>query len=452
MTQENLPPDQHETHSFFVHGRKKIIAATAALAVAASAATYTLRSASSERAGGDQTTEQSENHAENFEVSQQQVDEVFKRAKDKSHHTDRRLDYLGAQNDRENLPYLIGGNGQWETTPSFGWTSGFYPGIKWQIAKHNKLTTHKQNPSDSSDAYGWTIGLEKQKTNDSSHDLGFRMMPSFGQAYEQMTSFKEQQKSKEILLTAAETLASRYDPKVGAIRSWGKKTDNDFKVIIDNMMNLELLFWAEKHGGKKELGDIARQHAETTMKNHVREDGSVYQLVDFNKNNGQVRSKGNYQAYNNESVWSRGQAWAIGGFAIAYRETGEHAFLETARKSADYFIDNLPEDSVPYWDFKSPNIPNEPRDSSAAAIAASSLLELSQLETEPAKQEKYFNAATSILRSLMSTQYSSIESEAILKHGTHNKPKGEGVDVGIVYGDYYFLKALNQYTELRTHN
>lgn len=264
------------------------------------------------------------------------------------------------------------------------------------------------------------------------------MYSSYGQGYR----LTKDSAYRDILVTSARSLASRYSDKVGAIKSWdGSSTE--YKVIIDNMMNLELLFWAARNGGDAAWKTMAISHATKTAENHVRPDGSTYHLVTYDPATGAVKSRTTVQGYSNTSTWSRGQAWALYGFTIAYRETGNALFLDTARKTADYYISHLPSDSVPYWDFQAPGIPNEPRDTSSAAIAASGLLELSRHDPDAARKSTYRTAATTILTSLSSASYLSegTSYQSILLHGTQNKNNGN-YDTGIVYGDYYFIEAL----------
>src|SRR2546421_1019151 len=257
---------------------------------------------------------------------------------------------------------------------------------------------------------------------------------------------------RQVALTAAGSLATRYSSIVGATRSWNNTSSDsptDFKVIVDNMMNLELLFWASKHGGDPGLATKALQHALTTAREHVRPDGSTYHLVVFDSGTGAVKRKQTVQGYSNSSTWSRGQAWGLYGFTMAYRETRDSRMLATARQVADYYIAHLPADKVPYWDFQAPGIPNEPRDSSAAAIAASGLLELSQLDPDGARSRQYLDVARATLASLSSPAYlaEGTASRSILMHGTANKPAGD-YDRGLIYGDYFFLEALLRYRAL----
>jgi len=314
-------------------------------------------------------------------------------------------------------------SGKWEAKARGDWTCGFFSGCLWRMYEQTGDEEWRE------DAQRWTDDLESQKLNASNHDVGFRIMSSFGNGY-RLTGRDDY---KDVVLTAAETLASRYDDDVGCIRSWNA---GNYLVIIDNMMNLELLFWASKNGGSQRLYDIAVSHAEKTIEHHVRPDGSTYHVVDFN-NDGTVRRKYTHQGYNNESTWSRGQAWGLYGFTMTYRETGDSQFLNAAIGLADYFVDNLPEDFVPYSDFEAPGIPNVSKDSSAAAIACSGLLELDRY----VDNRKYRIAALNILTSLTSSNYLSegTKYSSILRRGCE---RYGDVEKGLIYGDYYFLEAM----------
>jgi unsaturated chondroitin disaccharide hydrolase len=330
--------------------------------------------------------------------------------------------------------------GTWRTTAASSWTSGFMPGSLWLMYDATGDQAWRTA------AQARQAGIESQKTNTGDHDTGFRILDSFGLGFELTgtASFRE------VTLTGAESLASRYSPVVHSIRSLNNSSGadaTDFRVIIDNMMNLELLWWAARNGGDPELADIALDHALTTMNQHVRADGSTWHQVVYNAQTGAVKRKETVQGYSDSSTWSRGQAWAVYGFTMAYRESGDARMLATARRVADWYVAHLPGDSVPYWDFDAPGIPNEPRDSSAAAIAASGLLELAALETDPARRERYLTAARATLSSLSSPAYlaEGTSSRSILLHGTSNQPRGD-FDRGLIYGDYFFLEALLRYT------
>lgn len=212
------------------------------------------------------------------------------------------------------------------------------------------------------------------------------------------------------------------------------------------MMNIEMLFWASRNGGDKSLYKKAYSHAKKVQETLKRPDNSFVHVGIFDRASGEPTGTNNIQGYNGSSTWSRGQAWAIAGFAVAYRETGDPSFLETAENAADYFISNLPKDKVPYWDFDAPNIPNEPRDSSAAAIASAYLFELSGM-VEGKKRKKYFRSAEKILSSLMSDKYIASSGQAILARGATAVPT-RGYNTGLSYGDYYFLKAIRNYKDM----
>lgn len=290
-------------------------------------------------------------------------------------------------------------------------------------------------------AIKYQAGLYNQQYNTKTHDIGFMVFQSYGNGYRLTGNTKY----KNVLNSAAKTLSKRFNPKVGLIKSW----DGNEKVqpvIIDNLMNLELLFWSARNGGDKNFFEIAKSHALKTARDFVRKDGSTFHLVNYNPANGKVISRTTAQGLSPNSAWSRGQAWAIYGFSIAYHETGDTSLLNTARKTADYFINNLPADNIPYWDFKLTKTKNEPRDSSAAAIAASGLLELSRLEKSASRQERYKNTAEKILTTLSGTQYLNVkkETDGVLLHGTYNKREGN-FDQSTIWGDYYFLEALLKY-------
>jgi unsaturated chondroitin disaccharide hydrolase len=339
-------------------------------------------------------------------------------------------------------PTTTSSTGAWSTASASDWRSGFFAGALWLMYEHTNDPAWKMR------AQARTSGLRSQQTDTASHDVGFKIFTSFGNAYR--LSPPRHADYAQVLLTAARSLATRYSPIVGSLRSWGAVTDPSFQVIIDNMMNLELLFWAARHGGDPAWQDMAVSHALTTRANHVRADGSTYQLVVYDSAGGAVKSRGTHQGASAESTWSRGQAWAIHGFTTAYRYTHDLRFLDTARRTADFFLAHLPLDKVPYWDLDLANTTGQPRDSSAAAIAASGLLELSRLERDRARAVTYFDAAKAILTSLSSPAYlaKGTSTASILRHGTQNKPAGS-FDTGLIYGDYYFLQALRRYAHMK---
>jgi hypothetical protein len=298
-------------------------------------------------------------------------------------------------------------------------------------------------------AQRWTEGLKNLQSYGGSHDVGFMVFDSYGNGYR----LTKDESYKEVILKTAKTLTTRYNPVVGCIKSWDKRKWA-FPVIIDNMMNLELLLWASEHDGTPEMRKMAISHAEKTMQNHFRPNGSIYHVVGYDTTNGAVLVKNTHQGYADETAWARGQAWAIYGFAMVYRFTKDDRFLKTAIHAADYFIAHLPEDHVPYWDFQAPGIPNEPRDASAAAIASSAFFELSGYVLDSNLKIKYLNEAKAILASLCSSAYlaEGSSSRGILNHTVGNKPANSEIDCSLIYGDYYFLEALLRYQKLNFNN
>jgi unsaturated chondroitin disaccharide hydrolase len=347
---------------------------------------------------------------------------------------------LEKHKDSLSFPRTIKPDGSLKGVPSPDWTSGFYSGNLWQMYDYTKDKKWEQA------ARYWTAGLEKEKFNTHTHDLGFMLYCSFGNGYR----LTNDPVYKEILLQGAKSLTTRFSPVTGCIKSWDHGRWQ-FPVIIDNMMNLEFLFWATKFSGDSSFYKIAVAHANTTMKNHFRADNSSYHVVDYDTLTGKVLERVTAQGAANESAWARGQAWGLYGYTVMYRETKDRKYLEQAEKIADFFLKNknLPTDKIPYWDFNAPNIPNEERDASAAAIAASGLLELSQY----AKQGKtYFKAAEEILTSLSSPAYLAkpgTNSNFILMHSVGHKPSKSEIDVPIIYADYYYIEGLLRYDKLK---
>lgn len=324
------------------------------------------------------------------------------------------------------------------TSGSEWWCSGFYPGTLWYLYEYTK------DKSLMAEALRSTALLEKEKNNTGTHDLGFMMGCSYGNA----NRIAPKSEYKDILLTSARSLSTRFNPKVGCIRSWNSKT-GDFVVIIDNMMNLELLFWATKVSGDSSFYKIAVTHANTTLKNHFRSDNSSYHVLNYDEQTGAVKEKKTAQGFADESAWARGQAWGLYGYTATYRETKDPVYLEQAKKIAEFILTNanMPADGIPYWDYNAPDIPNALRDASAASIMASAFLELNKYV--PANTgNKYVSLAKKILKTLSSSEYKAAQGTNggfILKHGVGHLPAKSEVDVPLTYGDYYFIEALMRY-------
>jgi len=333
-------------------------------------------------------------------------------------------------------PRSIDKNGNIEMVSSRDWTSGFYPGCLWYAYELSNDTALKNS------AIAHTVILESEKNNCTTHDMGFKLYCSYGNGYR----LTHDEKFKDVLLEGAKTLTSRFNPVTGCIRSWDHhKSEWDFPVIIDNMMNLELLFWAFNQTHDSVYYKIAVSHANQTLKNHFRSDYSSYHVVDYDTTTGAVITRTTHQGYSDESAWARGQAWGLYGFTMAYRFTKDPKYLQQAEHIADFILNNknLPADLVPYWDFNAPGIPDEPRDVSAAAIICSALFELNQYS--PDKSTYYYKTAKQLLNNLYTSYLTSDdppECYFILKHSTGNIPSHSEIDVPIIYADYYFLEAI----------
>jgi unsaturated chondroitin disaccharide hydrolase len=353
-------------------------------------------------------------------------------------------DFAAQQLDRavksiptDRYPRMTTSTGNWETTGPSAWTSGFFPGALWLMFERTG------NPLWRTRAETWTSRIGSQRTRTDTHDLGFMFMTSYGRGYR--VSLNESY--RQTLVEAAGSLAKRYDPDVRCVRSWGSiKDTTEFEVIVDNLMNLELLLWGARNGGNAEWRTMAINHGlRCGIQDLVRADGSTFHRAIYDPVTGDMKSRGTVQGACDACTWSRGEAWAVYGFTMLYGETGDTRFLEAARKTADYFIGHLPLDKVPYWDFLKSG--SEPRDSSAASIAASGLLELSRHETDATRKQTYLSAARDILTSLSSPAYLAEGTKywSILMHGTRNKPAGS-YDTGLIFADYYMLEAMLRYS------
>ena len=303
------------------------------------------------------------------------------------------------------------------------WTSGFFPGSLWYLAEATGDAKLRAA------AIAQNAGLVPSKNNRSTHDVGFVLYCSFGNGLR----LGGDASYRDIMLTGAESLSRRFNPNVGAIQSWDKRNGWEFPVIIDNMMNLELLMWASRTSGYPRFREIAIAHAATTLKNHFRADASSVHVVDYDPATGAVRTRVTHQGAADTSAWARGQAWGLYGYTMMFRETQNPVYLAQAQKIAAFILNHprLPADKIPYWDFDAPAIPNEPRDSSAAAIMCSALLELRTfVGADDAK--RYTTLAEQQLRSLSSPAYRAKLGENgcfILMHATGHKPKESEVDV-----------------------
>lgn len=337
------------------------------------------------------------------------------------------------------LPKSLTPAGELETCDPAWWVSGFFPGVLWYLYENNPTDPLKEG------AAHFSGRVENQKYTTDNHDVGFIIFCSFGNGY-RLTG---DTLYREVIRTASQSLITRFNPVTGCIRSWDAapwNSDWQYAVIIDNMMNLELLEWSAKAFGDTTFSHVARTHANTTIRNHFREDFSSVHVVSYDTLTGHVQVKNTSQGYSDTSAWGRGQAWGLYGFTMMYRETGDEAYLRQAEGIADFILHhpNLPEDKIPYWDFNAPDIPHALRDASAGAIICSALIELSGY-VAPGKQKEYLDVAERQLRTLSSPAYRAEEGKNgnfILMHGVGHMPNGTEVDVPLSYADYYYVEAL----------
>lgn len=340
-------------------------------------------------------------------------------------------DAVANRNDRQIFPRTLR-NDSLHLVASNDWTSGFFPGMLWFMYEYTKKPEWKLKAEE------FTALMEREPKNRNSHDVGFKVYSSYGNGY-RLTQNEEYKKQ---VLQGAATLATRFNAKIGCIRSWdfGKW---QYPVIIDNMMNLELLFAATKLSGDSSYYKIAVTHANTTLKNHFREDHSCFHVVDYDTITGKAIGGSTHQGYADASAWARGQAWALYGYTMCYRETKNPVYLKQAENVAAYLINHpmLAKDKIPYWDFNVPDLSKEPRDASAAAVIVSALYELKNYS---ANKTQYTVFADMIMKSLTLHYRAPLGSAHgyILLHSTGNKPFNGEVDVPLIYADYYFLEAL----------
>ena len=356
------------------------------------------------------------------------IDRVFTVAEQQYTAMDTRL-------TEKTLPRTLSADGEFVPSNIYWWCSGFYPGSLWYIYEYTRKDAVKTLAEKN------TLKLDSIQYVTRDHDVGFQLNCSYGNAF-RLTG---NEAYKQVLYQGAKSLSTRFNPAAGVIRSWDfvrKGCDWKFPVIIDNMMNLELLYWAFKETGDSVYYNIANTHARTTIKNHFRDNYSSYHVIDYDTITGDVLHKHTHQGYNHESAWSRGQAWGLYGYTMCYRETKLPEFLSQAEHIANYIFTNptMPEDMVTYWDFDAPGIPNEPKDASAAAVMACAMYELSMYN--PEKAALYKKWADTIVESLSKNYRAQLDGDRgfLLLHstGAHNFER----DVPLVYADYYFLEAL----------
>lgn len=343
-------------------------------------------------------------------------------------------------------PQYTDTSGRWLFFPPRTWTSGFFPTTLYALNTRRRLCG--ATDANQLGIADW-LALGRQNSRGLplddggiGHDVGFMSFPFV----EELAVNPGNQTAKDSINSLARALVRRFDARVGCTRSWDASDPTDFQVIIDNMMNLELLFISADLTGDQSMKEIAIRHATTTMKNHIRPDGGSWHVVHYNQTTGRVIRKRTAQGYSDNSTWTRGQAWGIFGFANMHRLTGNNDFLNTARRMARFFLDNLPQDGIVPWDFNAPlNPAPRPADSSAAALVANALLLLAERETEQHAKRQWTDAAIRILASMTRLAWNP-SWQSILSNGTVHWPANNYL-TGTVYGDYYYIKFANELVE-----
>ncbi len=319
------------------------------------------------------------------------------------------------------------------------WCSGFFPGSLWYLYENSR------NEEVLKYAKLYTDRVEQEKYTTDNHDVGFMLYCSFGNGLR----ITGEERYKEVLLTGAKSLATRFDPNVGLIRSWDHNQQIwQYPVIIDNLMNLELMLWAAAYSKDANFRKIAVSHADKSMKYHFRPDYSSYHVVSYDRNSGIPHKKQTHQGAGDQSAWSRGQSWGLYGYTYLYRETKDKRYLEQAKNIANFLINHprMPKDLIPYWDYDAPQIPNTPRDASAACVMASALIELSDFVDAKLKKT-YLQIVDKQIRTLASDAYTAKLGENgafVLKHSTGAYPFKSEIDAPLTYADYYYLEALTR--------
>ena len=365
---------------------------------------------------------------------------------------------LAIAKDPTRIPRTTKEDGKLHTVGIYNWTSGFFAGNLWYLYK---LTGEKKWKDE---AVKWTEALDTIQYWSGNHDVGFMIYCSYGNGIR----FDNRKQYEKVVVQTAESLCKRFNPKTKCIKSWNYRkawngeTEWFYPVIIDNMMNLELLFEASLISGNNKYRDIAVIHANTTMKNHYRDDYSCYHVIDYDQETGEIKDKATCQGFSDNSSWARGQAWGFYGYVLCYRYTKDPKYLDFAKKIANYIMNNkyLPADKVPLWDYhvnqdgyvaewdyKPENFKSIPRDASAAAITASAMFELHKY----AEGDKtYFNDGLTLLKSLSKSYMADPAKNKyfVLDHSVGSIPHGGEIDVPLVYADYYFMEAIDRYREL----
>lgn len=343
------------------------------------------------------------------------------------------LGILKKSNNYEYYPQYYNKAGSIYYSSVTDWTSGFFPGILWHLYENSNNKYWKNH------AEKWTKPIEDVRFKPDSHDLGFMFVPSFGTAFEETGD----DHYKNVIIDAANTLLKRYNENVKAIKSWDN-TRWEFPVIIDNLINIELLFLAWELTGNERYLQTAINHLNTTAKYHIRENGSVYHIVDFDKNTGEKIDVAAGQGYSKKSTWARGQAWGILGYAIAYSKIKDETYLKIFKKLLKFYVDSLPKDGVPSWDFQIASSEEIDKDSSSSFIVTYALLKMSIAIQDEKLIYHYKSIANEIISNIFKHNYISRNKKhpGITQNSIGHRPRNFQVDVTLVYGDYYFIKTI----------
>ena len=333
--------------------------------------------------------------------------------------------------DRLNAFPHVTNDGDWLVSEHARWTGGFFVGMLWLAG------ALRDDPSILNTARSWALRLAPRATDCTTHDMGFLFEPSCVRGH----NIKVDEQLRSLAISAGQSLASRFVPKGRYIPAWDPSEGQEYLAlaIVDTVMNLPIVYWAANEINDSRMREIAVQTAETIRTQHIRPDGATYHVVDHDPDTGEVTHRGTHQGRHDNSCWTRGQAWTLYGFTRMGVVLESEEMMDTARKTADYFLNQMGERTIPPWDFDRKDA-NEPVDSAAGAIAASGLIELGRRTGE----QRYTQAGERMVHGLIDTgiDFDHPDKPGLLMHGTVDYPRRSGVDESIMYGDHYFMEAL----------
>ncbi|MBW7455719.1 glycoside hydrolase family 88 protein [Paenibacillus sepulcri] len=341
---------------------------------------------------------------------------------------------------KDKFPHVSNGDGKYELVNNTGWTEGFWSGILWLSYEYNQDQAIREAAVQSVASFKRRM---EQGSHLDHHDIGFL----YSLSAKAQWIVEQDESARELALQAADVLMKRWRPESQLFQAWGQVGDpeNGGRIIIDCLMNLPLLCWATEQTGDRKYAEAAYIHAEKSRRFLVRGDDSSYHTFYFNPETGDSIRGGTHQGFKDGSTWTRGQAWGIYGFALAYRYFKEPQFLEASKRLARYFIAHLPEDHVAYWDFDAPQTAGTPRDSSASAITACGLLELIEhLPDDDTEREFFLTSVQQSMTSLINHYFTAgdRDEQGFLRHGSYSVRSGASPDDFVIWGDYFFLEAL----------